>query len=167
MWRHALSFFVVVLGMFCAFPAQAQRDLDQMFQRIRAFSFAGQHELALAEAQRFEAAVRDRYGNQHKAYGGALNALGAAHQHLGHYSMAEDIYRRVLEMPDGAQWGALNNLAVILEKQGRYSQAEAIYKQDLATKERTPNKKDFAGHHHAYHLPQKFGSPLQIRGALR
>jgi tetratricopeptide (TPR) repeat protein len=140
------AFTLLTFGLLLASyagQALAQRDLDEMFNRMRSLSVAGHNEAALAEARRLEAAFLARYNEQHFAYGAVLNSLGAVHQALGRYSEAEAYYRRVLALPKGAQWGALQNLAVVYELQGRHADAEKLYKKVIA--QTSNNKTDSRG----------------------
>ena len=60
-------------------PAAAQndgRDVVAIFRHMRALSVEGDYDGALAEAQRFEAAIKAQFGVNHPNYAAALNALG-------------------------------------------------------------------------------------------
>jgi CHAT domain-containing protein/tetratricopeptide (TPR) repeat protein len=143
-----------ILFMFIASlagSAMAQRDdLNAMFNRIRELSFAGNEEEALALAQKFEMSVKARFGANHPNYAAALNALGVVNSHLGHYSEAEAIHKRVLafrEQRNDLQNVAesLGNLAVIYWKQGKYSEAEKLHKRAIEIEEKTPSATDGRG----------------------
>src|ERR1700756_3781142 len=80
-------------------PSAAQdgaQDLVASFKRMRALSYAGDYDGALAEALKFEAGVKARFGVNHPNYAAALNALGIVYGQLGRYAEAEAIDRQVL-----------------------------------------------------------------------
>jgi len=132
-------------------PSAAEMDpLEASFRRMRALSTEGDHDGALAEAERFEAGVKARFGVNHRYYAAALNALGICYSYAGRYADAEAVHRQVLAMREKARdtYGiseSINNLAVVFEKEGKYGPAEDFYKRALAMGEKYPNAKDEFG----------------------
>src|SRR3989442_2795797 len=75
-------------------PAAAQQDeLDAMVKRHSQFMSAGNYAAALAEAQKYEAAVKARLGVNHVKYAGALVYLGNVTQAQGNYAEAAEFYK--------------------------------------------------------------------------
>jgi CHAT domain-containing protein/tetratricopeptide (TPR) repeat protein len=141
---------VAVAMVYLMEPAAAQRDLDAIYQRMRALGLAGDEPAALIEAQRFVAGVRARYGTEHSNYGKALNALGIRLEKVGQFNEAENLHKQALELFEKTRDPSLvsmsiGNLAVVYQKQGKYSEAEKFYKQALEISERRPNAKDDKG----------------------
>jgi tetratricopeptide (TPR) repeat protein len=85
---------------------------------------------ALAEAQKLEATVKARFGEENPNYGLALGLLGAAYQDLGNYAEAEQLLKRVLAIY--SRLGSdtmgvavtLGNLARLYDAQVRYAEAD-------------------------------------------
>jgi CHAT domain-containing protein/Tfp pilus assembly protein PilF len=148
-------------------PSAAQdgaQDLVASFKRMRALSYAGDYDGALAEALKFEAGVKARFGVNHPNYAAALNALGIVYGQLGRYAEAEAIDRQVLAMREkgrdtDAIAESLNNLAVLYVKEGKYGPAEDLYKRSLALAEKHPNRTD------AFNISQ-LGTGLESLAAL-
>jgi CHAT domain-containing protein len=148
-----LAALVLLLAVSIApWPAAAQsdRELNDMFKRVRALSLAGDHDAALAEAQRFEAAIKARFGVNNPNYLAALNLLAISYRYVGRYADAETIHTQVLAMRERAGntldiSESVNNLAVVYEKEGKYAAAEAFYKRALALEEKHPNRVDAFG----------------------
>ena len=153
--------------------ALAQRDdLNAMFNRIRDLSFSGNEEEALVLAQKFEIAVKARFGADHPNYAAALNVLGVVNSNVGHYSEAEAMHERVLairEQRNDMQKVAesLGNLAVIYGKQGKYAEAEKLQKRAIEIAEKTPNATDSRGISSLGARTHSSGRALRKRGALR
>jgi hypothetical protein len=66
-------------------PIALQRRVGELFQARR-------HNEAVDVAQRYVAAARARYGEQHVEYARALSWLGHAYDALGRYTEAEPLY---------------------------------------------------------------------------
>ena len=133
-------------------PAAAQdmRELTATFSRMRALSSAGNYDAALAEAERFEAAVKAQFGVNHPHYVAALNALAICYGNLGRYADSEALFRQVLALREKGRdtdsiAESLNNLAVVFAKEGKYGPAEDLYKRSLALEEKHPNRTDAYG----------------------
>jgi hypothetical protein len=69
-----LSIFLVAIA---SAPAEAQGDLNASLRRFNELNHAGDYPAALAEAQKFEAAVKARFGVNHANYAIALVHLEA------------------------------------------------------------------------------------------
>jgi CHAT domain-containing protein/tetratricopeptide (TPR) repeat protein len=125
-------------------PSAAQQtDLNTIYKRIGELYDAGDYPAALAEAERYEAAVKARFGVNRADYGAALNNLGMVYEAQGNYADAEGLYKRALaiyekargaEHPDVAQ--VLNHLAIVYYDQGKYTDAEGLYKRALSIREK-------------------------------
>jgi tetratricopeptide (TPR) repeat protein len=84
-------------------PAVAQQgDLNAIFKRFNELYAAGNYPAALVEAQKFEAAVKARFGVNHSNYGSALNNLALVYQAQGNYADAEALYRRTMAIKEHA-----------------------------------------------------------------
>ena len=71
-------------------PAIAQQDdLDVIAKRHSEFMSAGNYAAALAEAQKYEAAVKARLGVNHARYAGALFFLANVTRAQGNYAQLE------------------------------------------------------------------------------
>lgn len=73
----------------------------------------------------------------------SLNNMAALYHTQGKYSMAEDLYKRCLELNQNLHGEEhlevalnLHNLAVLFSAKRRYQEAEPLYKRSLALKER-------------------------------
>jgi tetratricopeptide (TPR) repeat protein len=129
-------------------PSSAQQvDLDVFVKRYDEFFQAGNYDAALAEARKFEAAARARYGAQHESYAGALFLQARALYVLGKYPEAEKLYKLALPIFEKAKPGAastrdlaktLNGLGRVYEHQGRYAEAETVQKRALSLVESSP-----------------------------
>jgi CHAT domain-containing protein/Tfp pilus assembly protein PilF len=133
-------------------PAAAQdmREINDTFRRMRWLGVVGDHDGALAEAEKFEAGVKARFGINHPNYAAALNALGICYGEVGRYADSEALFRQVLAMREkgrdtGAIAESLNNLAVVFVKEGKYGPAEDLYKRALALEEKHPDRTDAYG----------------------
>jgi tetratricopeptide (TPR) repeat protein len=139
------SIFLVVNAIA---PAVAQQgDLNASLRRFNEVKDAGNYPAALAEAQKFEAVVKARFGVNHVNYGVALNNLAIVYKEQGKYADAEGLFKRALAIqektrgkdhPDVA--ATLNNLAVVYLEQGKYADAEGLHKRALAIKEKALGK---------------------------
>ena len=133
--------------------AAQQGDLDAIHRRYKELYSAGNYPAALAEAQKLEAAVKARFGTNHRSYAGTLSELGVVYWSQGKYAEAEEFHKRALALrekvlglnhPETAQ--ALNRLALVYKDQGKYTEAEMLYKRALAIYESAPgvNREDVA-----------------------
>jgi CHAT domain-containing protein/Tfp pilus assembly protein PilF len=143
---------VVLLLTTWAAPAAAQdmREITDTFNHMRWLAVVGDYDGALAQAEKFEADIKARFGVNHPNYAAALNALGICYGNLGRYSDSEALFRQVLALREKGRNSdliaeSLNNLAVALVKQGKYGPAEDLYKRSLALQEKYPNKTDAYG----------------------
>src|SRR5271166_6450643 len=125
-------------------PVAAQQgDLNAIFRRFSEFYDAGNYPAALIEAQRYEAAIKARFGVNHANYGTALNNLANVYEEQGKYADAEETHKRALAIrekalgqnhSDVAQ--SLYNLARVSQGEGKYGEAERLYKRALAIREK-------------------------------
>jgi tetratricopeptide (TPR) repeat protein len=138
----------MVLLTLAPLPALAQSDLEAYVRRYDELFEAGSYDAALAEARKFEAAARGRYGTQHEAYAGALFLEARALYVLGKYPEAEKLYKQALPIFERAKPSAastrdlaktLNGLGRVYEHQGRYAEAEALQKRALSIVESSPD----------------------------
>jgi tetratricopeptide (TPR) repeat protein len=168
-WLRKVHPFALALGLATILahsPAFSQRNLDDMFRRIRALSLAGNEDEALTEAERFESAVRARYGVNHPTYGAALNALAITLGRVGRYSEAEEVHRRVLAMRERTRdyraiAETIGNLAVISYRRGKFAEAERLHKRELEIWEARPNDAD------AYGIPSLAGALTNLAVVYR
>ena len=149
-----LAAAILLLAVSAApWPAAAQndgRDVVAIFRHMRALSVEGDYDGALAEAQRFEAAIKAQFGVNHPNYAAALNALGICYGQVGRYADSEAIFRQVLSLREKGRdtdliAESLSNLAVVFVKEGKYGPAEDLYKRSLALAEKHPNRTDAYG----------------------
>lgn len=131
---------MVVTGLLfaAASPAAAQFDIAAAQKRFQAFWSAGNYTGALSEAQKNETAAR-KQGTNNLPYILALNDLARAHQGVGQYERAAEMFRHVLTTlqknapPGDPKTGqALANLATVTMLQGKPAEAEKLYRQALA-----------------------------------
>jgi CHAT domain-containing protein/Tfp pilus assembly protein PilF len=135
-------------AMFCVLPdAIAQVDIAAAQKRFQDLWSAGDYPKALAEAQRTEAAAK-KGGTNNLAYVLALNDLARAHQGVGQYDHAAEMFRQVLGAlqknapPGDPKTGqAFANLATATMLQGKAAEAEKLYRQafDIAVKNEGQN----------------------------
>jgi CHAT domain-containing protein/Tfp pilus assembly protein PilF len=123
--------------------AAQQANLNAIVNHFNAYYVAGNYPAALAEAQKFEAGAKARFGVSHPVYAYALTMQGAVYKAQGKYSEAEAFFKRALEInekvrgpnhPDVAT--VLYNLAVAYRDEGKYVDAEGLYKRALAIYEK-------------------------------
>src|SRR5262245_22375322 len=91
---HFLQLTILICTSAVAFaqsddPVALQRQASELFQ-------AGRHIEAVGVAQRYVAAARARYGEQHVEYARALSRLGHTYDALGRYAEAEPLYARTV-----------------------------------------------------------------------
>jgi tetratricopeptide (TPR) repeat protein len=112
----SIVFLVIVVGVA---PAAAQQgDIGAINQRAKELFEAGNFAAALVELQKFEAAVKARFGTNSAHYATALNARALVYKTQGRYADAEPLYRQALAISEKALGPdnpivavALNNLA--------------------------------------------------------
>ncbi len=125
-------------------PAAAQRgDTDAILKRYNEFFDADNYPAALVEAEKWEAAVKARFGTNHVNYGAALNNVANVHHMQGKYADAEELYRRALAIREKALGvghldvaQTLYNLALTYWKNGKHADAVGLYKRALAIREK-------------------------------
>jgi CHAT domain-containing protein len=149
-WRSGLAASVIVLAIVADSlrlpPAAQQTDLAAFQKRFQDLYEAGNYSAALAEAQKAEAAAK-RGGTNNFAYVSALNDLARAHQALGRYGEAAQMFKQVVSTlqknispTDLRVAQPLANLATVYLLQGNSAEAEKLYKQalDITTKAKGP-----------------------------
>ena len=103
-WRSVPATLLLMLLLATApLPAAAQTDLEVYVNRYDELFQAGNYDAALAEARKFEAAARARYGTQHESYAGALYLQARALYVLGKYPEAEKLYKLALPIFEKAK----------------------------------------------------------------
>jgi CHAT domain-containing protein/tetratricopeptide (TPR) repeat protein len=129
----------------CAVPVSAvaqQADINAIYKALQGDLARGNYPAALIDAQKYEQAVKVRFGSNHPNYGAALNNLALVYRDQGKYAEAEGLYKRALAIreqalgadhPDVAQ--TLNNLALVYGDQSKYAEAEGLHKRALAIRE--------------------------------
>ena len=130
-------------------PASAQQgDLEAYVSRYDTLFADGNYDAALAEARKFEAAARARYGTQHGSYAGALYLEARALYVLGKYPEAERLYKTALPLFEKSKQNAystrdlaktLIGLGRVYEHEGRYAEAQATQKRALSLVEAAPD----------------------------
>jgi tetratricopeptide (TPR) repeat protein/CHAT domain-containing protein len=125
-------------------PAPAQQaDLGTIYQRYYEFYAGGNFTAALIEAQKYEAAIKARFGTNHANYAGALANLARVYEPLARHSDAEELHKRALAIreqalgashPDVAN--SLIGLANVYKDQGKYGEAQGLDKRALAIREK-------------------------------
>ncbi len=139
------TFMAALLAIALAvLPAAAQTTIEAIEKRYQHFEAMGDRAAALAEAQKFEAAVKGRSGAQSAEYARALFLLGNALRELNRHAEAEAHYKSsiaILEKALGPTHAnvatALNNLAIVYEQLGRYRDTEQTLRKALAITERS------------------------------
>jgi tetratricopeptide (TPR) repeat protein/CHAT domain-containing protein len=123
--------------------AAQQQDIETIYRRYTELYGARNYDAALVEAQKYEAAVKTKFGTSHANYAGALYDLARVYQAQGKYGEAEGLYSRALAIREKALGPdhlvvatTLNNLAFVDWQQHRYADAEPLYKRALAIRER-------------------------------
>src|SRR5262245_60138590 len=96
MTDRSLAAAAAALFLLFASVAEAAPDYNGMLRRFHELRLAGKFDEALAEAQRFEAAVRPAFGVSHQNYAIALNHIGIAYMGKSRFKDAESYYRRAL-----------------------------------------------------------------------
>jgi tetratricopeptide (TPR) repeat protein len=96
----SIVFVAIVVGIA---PAAAQQgDLNAIVKRYDEFFAARNYAAALAEAQKFEAVVKARYGVNHALYGPALRLRAKVYRTQGKYADAEGLSKRALAIIEKA-----------------------------------------------------------------
>jgi CHAT domain-containing protein len=142
-WWLSLVCAIMVWGFALAGASAQQTDLGATWTRFFKFFEAGNYPAALAEAQKYEAGTKARFGTEHPNYADALNLLANVYVLTGRYGEAEELYQHeltILEKTKGATSvpvaGALNNLASAYDLQGKFGQAVAAYQRVLTMREK-------------------------------
>jgi tetratricopeptide (TPR) repeat protein len=122
-------------------------ELTAIHKRFSELYAARNYPAALAEAQKYEAAVKAKLGTAHPSYGTALNELGIVYHAQGKYGEAEEFLARALtiyERSGNANLlniaNTLTNLGNVERSQAKYSKAEPLYKRALAIREKAPGQ---------------------------
>jgi CHAT domain-containing protein len=145
MRRFVLSVVIcaAVDGLAGAPAAAQQPDLSAIIKRYQDYSAAHDHAAALGEARKLEAAVKARFGTQHKFYALTLVLQGRSYEGQARYSEAEAVYARALPIyekfsgrdhTDAAD--QLINLARVYRAQGRYAESGRFYLRALPIQEK-------------------------------
>jgi hypothetical protein len=123
-------------------PAAAQ-DFRAIHKRYIQLRVAGDHDAALIEAQKLEAAVKARLGTTHRDYGVALLSLANAYTALGRHEEAQVRYEQALKILEKARSpnhpevaSALRNLGINSGNQGQHAKAEEYYRRAMAILEK-------------------------------
>jgi CHAT domain-containing protein/Tfp pilus assembly protein PilF len=141
-----LRYLAILLGatLFLVSPSAPttaqQTDFDAIYKRfVDELYRAGNYPAALVEAQRFEAAVKTRFGTNHANYAAALDNLGLVYEKQGKYAEAEARHKRALAIKEEKLGKnhllvarTLSNLGLVCTAQGKYEEAEAYHKRALA-----------------------------------
>ena len=105
---------------------------------------AGKYAEAVPFAERYLAAMKSRYGEDHPKYAAALDSLGVPLKALGRNAEAEPLYKQALAIRERTLGPeniftlvSINNLASLNSSQGRYGEAEPLDKRLLEVSERT------------------------------
>jgi CHAT domain-containing protein/tetratricopeptide (TPR) repeat protein len=119
-----------------------QGDIGALQKRFRELFAAGDYAAALMEAQKLEAAVKERFGTQHERYADVLVAQANVLRTLGRYPEAEGLAKRAVATAEQAKGTthpvvatALTSLGLAYELQGRYGEAEPLYRRALAIRQ--------------------------------
>jgi tetratricopeptide (TPR) repeat protein len=118
-------------------------DLAAIHKRFQDLYAARNYAAALAEAQKYEAAVKAQFGTSHPNHGLALNELANVYYSQGKYGEAEPLYKRALTIYENAGGvnqlnvaTTLNNLGLVAQSERKYDEAEGFYKRSLAIREK-------------------------------
>ena len=136
-----LAVFALALGGAQAFAQQA--SIQAIASREALLYAAGNYSAALVEAQKYEAAVKARFGTGDVRYAAAITMQASIALQQGRLAAAEQLFKQALPLyqrirgPDDAVVAAtLGSLARTLASEGRLAEAEALYKRALAISER-------------------------------
>ena len=154
--RAALYLTALVLSFTAAWlaPLHAQpADIANIYKQYQTAYDAADYPTALAAAEKFEAAVKARFGTNHPLYWNALVALGNLYDdYLNRVPEAEEFYKRAITIsertrgpnhPDVAV--VLNNMSVMYRSVGRYREAEAAIKRAITIQEEARGRDDSRG----------------------
>src|SRR5262245_27359426 len=138
-----LGLMAIVLALAFSVPATAQQpSLDAIEKRYQEFQKAGNHEAALEEARKLEAAAKARFGTEHGWYAGALSRQAHVYRAQAKYEEAEALYRHALPIWEKVRGPAhgdvattLVNLGRVLAAQARHEEAEQVLTRGLAIHE--------------------------------
>jgi tetratricopeptide (TPR) repeat protein/CHAT domain-containing protein len=121
----------------------SRADLTTLNKQVRQLYKAAKYAEALPIAERYVAATKKRYGEEHTAYATATDWLANLLQDTNRLAEAEPHYRRALAIyeknfgtDDPAVAKVLNNLALLLKDTNRREEAETLYKRSLAIYEK-------------------------------
>jgi CHAT domain-containing protein/Tfp pilus assembly protein PilF len=141
----------------CGVPVSAvaqQADINAIYKAFQGDYARGNYPAALVEAQKYEQAVKVRFGSNHPNYAAALYNLANVYTAQRKYAEAEGLYKRALPIFEHARGAnqpelaaTLNNLANVNADQGKYAEAEGLFKRALAITEKAvgANHPDVAG----------------------
>ena len=105
----SIAFITITAGLVPA--AGQQADLNAIIRQYNEYFAAGNYPAALIEAQKFEAAVKARFGTAHPNYANALNNRGEVYLLKHRYAEAVSDFSDALSInPDHA--AAARNLPV-------------------------------------------------------
>ena len=123
--------------------AQGQDDLDRLRAEVSRLHGQGKYTQALPIAQRYVELARQRHGEEHPAFAGAISWLAYVYRAQGRYAEAEPLLRRSLAIREKALGPkhpdvgtALSNLAALYRDQARYAEAEPLHRRSLAIREK-------------------------------
>ncbi|UWU67299.1 CHAT domain-containing protein [Bradyrhizobium sp. NC92] len=123
----------------------ATGDPSTIYKRFDAALKSNDYQTALREGEQFEAAMKQKFGQNHEAYASALHNLGLVHERMRQYDRAEFYYLRALAIRDSKgkkidlAW-TLFNLSNVYGQQKKYDQAESLLVRALALREQALGK---------------------------
>src|SRR5262245_10523335 len=127
-----------------AAKAQGPDELARLRTEVSRLHSQGKYAEATPIAERFVALARQKHGEEHMEFAGAIAWLAFVYQAQGRLADAEPLYRRSLAItekalgPEHLDVGiALNNLAGLYLAQRRFPDAEPLYRRSLAITEKT------------------------------
>src|SRR5262245_47519453 len=141
----ALAVTWAVCGIVLASAAQAQGQdhLVRLRAGVSRLVEQGKFAQALPIAQQYVELARQKHGEGHPEFGGAVAFLGAVYFAQGRFAEAEPLVKRslaIFETTFGREHlnvaAALNSLASLYWAQGRYAEAEPIALRSLAIHEK-------------------------------
>src|SRR5438876_28753 len=90
------SLFLIAVAAAPPATAQSDEELDALNQKVLEFYKAGKYAEALPVAERYVSRVRQRRGEEHAEYAGAISWQGLLLQHINRLAEAEPLTRRAL-----------------------------------------------------------------------
>ncbi|WP_197087161.1 tetratricopeptide repeat protein [Bradyrhizobium sp. LTSP857] len=141
--RYALALLAVVLGLTAA-PAFAQQDdLNAMRANTDKLRLERKYDEALAEARKYEAAIKERYGVDDFYYGVALVKIANVYTAQGKFQDALDLLTRAVAIQekdpdrDPVEFAkSLNNIGNSQRANGDLAKAESYLQRALAINEK-------------------------------